>query len=102
MQRSTEPMQGLAGPVSLYSRRQAFAVVTAMVLVTLGLNLATLPMNLMVDPIRKTLGISDVQISLLLGAVGVVPFVLMSLIGGWLSDRLSRRRLLSVAIAASF
>ena len=99
MQRSTEPMQGLASPGSLYSRRQAFAVVTAMVLVTLGLNLATLPMNLMVDPIRKTLGISDVQISLLLGAVGAVPFVVMSLVGGWLTDRMSRRLLLIAAIA---
>ena len=99
MQRSTEPMQGLASPGSLYSRRQAFAVVTAMVLVTLGLNLSTLPMNLMVDPIRKTLGISDVQISLLLGAVGAVPFVVMSLVGGWPTDRMSRRLLLIAAIA---
>ena len=82
-----------------YSRGQAYAVLVAMVLAALCLDLAKLPMNVMVDPIRKALGISDVQISLLLGAVGVVPFVLMSLIGGWLSDRLSRRRLISGAIA---
>ena len=99
MQRSNEPSQGLALPGGLYSRRQALAVVAAMVLVTIGLNLATLPMNLMVDPIRKTLGISDVQVSLLLGAVRAIPFVVMSLVGGWLTDRMSRRLLLIAAIA---
>ena len=84
---------------ALYSRSQAYAVLAAMVLFTLCLDLAKLPMNVMVDPIRRTLGISDVQISLLLGAVGAAPFVVMSLVGGWLSDRLSRRLLLAVAIA---
>lgn len=81
-----------------YSRGQAYAVLVAMVLVTVCLDLAKLPMNVMVDPIRRSLGITDVQVSLLLGAVGAVPFVTMSLVGGWLSDRLSRRLLLSVAV----
>ena len=84
---------------SLYNHRQAYAVLVVMVLVTLSLDLSRLPMNVMVDPMRKTLGISDVQISLLLGAVGAVPFLVMSLVGGWLTDRLSRRLLMSVAIA---
>jgi MFS family permease len=88
-----------AGASALYSRSQAYAVLAAMVLFTLCLDLAKLPINVMVDPIRRTLGISDVQISLLLGAVGAAPFVVMSLVGGWLSDRLSRRLLLAVAIA---
>lgn len=87
-----------AKQVKLYSRWQAYAVLAMMVLVTVSLDLAKLPMNVMVDPIRKTLGISDVQISLLLGAVGAVPFVVMSLVGGWLSDRFSRRLLMSIAI----
>jgi MFS family permease len=99
MDRSAEPSQAHAFPGSLYSRRQAIAVLAAMVLVTIGLNLVVLPMNLMVDPIRKTLGISDVQISLLLGAVGAGPFVVMSLVGGWLTDRMSGRWLLIAAIA---
>jgi MFS family permease len=81
-----------------YSHTQAYAVVVAMVLVTLGLNLTVMPLNLMVDPIRKTLAISDLQISLLLGAAGAAPYVAMSLIGGWLSDRMSRRALLAAAI----
>lgn len=81
-----------------YSRRQALAVVAAMVLVTLALGLVAMPMNVMVDPIRKTLQISDLQISLLLGAAGAAPFVVMSLVGGWLSDRLSRRLLLVAAV----
>ena len=83
---------------SLYSRGQAYAVVAVAVLVTLGLSLIQLSMHLMVDPIRKSLGISDVQISLLLGAAGAAPFVVMSLVGGWLSDRVSRKLLLVVAV----
>ena len=82
----------------LYSRGQSYAVVALMVAVTLALNLVVLPMNVMVDPIRETLGISDVQISLLLGAAGAVPLVVMNLLGGWLSDRMSRRLLLVMAI----
>lgn len=81
-----------------YSRRQAHTIVAAMVLVSLCLNLVQMPLNLMVDPVRRTLGISDVQISLLLGAAGAVPFVVMSLVGGWLSDRVSRRWLLCAAV----
>jgi MFS family permease len=98
-------MDALAGAVQTspsearpYSRRQALAVVAAMVLVTLVLGLVAMPMNVMVDPIRKTLQISDLQINLLLGAAGAAPFVLMRLVGGWLSDRLSRRRLLVAAV----
>lgn len=93
--RGLEPLRPGSGH---YSRGQAYAVLVAMVLVTLCLDLAKLPMNVMVDPIRRSLGITDVQVSLLLGAVGAVPFVTMSLVGGWLSDRLSRRLLLSVAV----
>lgn len=85
---------------SLYSRGQSYAVVALMVAVTLVLNLVVLPMNVMVDPIRATLGISDVQISLLLGAAGAVPLIVMNLVGGWLSDRLSRRLLLVMAIVS--
>ena len=54
---------------NIYSRAQAYAVLAMMVLITISLDLAKLPMHVMVDPIRKTLGISDVQISLALGAV---------------------------------
>lgn len=81
-----------------YSRPQAHAIVVVMVLVTLSLNLVMMPINLMVDPVRQTLGISDVQVSLLLGAAAAVPFVVMSLVGGWLSDRVSRRLLLCLAM----
>ena len=84
---------------NIYSRAQAYAVLAMMVLITISLDLAKLPMHVMVDPIRKTLGISDVQISLALGAVSAVPFVVMSLVGGWLSDRFSRRLLMTIAIA---
>ena len=81
-----------------YSRRQAHAIVAAMALVTLSLGLVQMPISLMVDPVRQSLGISDMQISLLLGAATAVPFVLMSLVGGWLSDRVSRRLLLGLAM----
>jgi MFS family permease len=100
-------MEGEAGAVrtgpseaSPYSRRQALVVVAVMALVTLTLGLVIMPMNVMVDPIRETLRISDLQISLLLGAVAAAPFVVMSLAGGWLSDRLSRRLLLLAAVVS--
>ena len=41
---------------NIYSRAQAYAVLALMVLITVSLDLAKLPMHVMVDPIRKTLG----------------------------------------------
>lgn len=82
-----------------YSLGQALKLLVLMVLITLALDLAKLPLNVLVDPVRKSFGITDVQVSLLLGVSLAAPFVVGSLGGGWLSDRVSRRLLLLSAMA---
>lgn len=77
----------------------ALCLLVLMVLITLALDLAKLPLNVLVDPVRKSFGITDVQVSLLLGVSLAAPFVVGSLGGGWLSDRVSRRVLLLLAMA---
>ncbi|MEH2493416.1 MFS transporter [Bradyrhizobium sp. AZCC 2230] len=59
---------------------------------------AALP--LLVQPIKRDLGISDTMMSLLIGAAFIITYA----IGGWLVgvlvDRISRRRILGIGIAA--
>jgi MFS family permease len=87
-----------SAPTPLYSFRQGLGILASMMLITLGLSLAALPLNLMIDPVRRTFGASDVQISLLLGIYHSVPMLAMSLLGGWMADRHSRRLLLTAGI----
>ncbi|CAN5185223.1 MFS transporter [soil metagenome] len=47
---------------------------------------------LLVTPIKKSLGISDFQVSLLQGTAFGLFFVLCGLFSGWLLDRFSRRK----------
>ena len=81
-----------------YSLAHAIYLLVLMVLITLALDLAKLPLNVLVDPVRKSFSITDVQVSLLLGVSLAAPFVFGSLGGGWLSDRVSRRFLLLTAM----
>ena len=55
-------------------------------------------MRSMVDPIRASLGISDVQISLLEGAAFAVLYSIACLPMGYAADRLSRRSLLGIGV----
>ena len=54
--------------------------------------------NLIVDPIRAELALTDVQISLLQGAGFAVIFALAGLPCGRLADRLSRRNLIAAGV----
>ena len=81
-----------------YRPAQAISVLAALILVTVTLSLATMPLGQMADPVRASFGISDMQFSLLIGALFAVPSMVMSVGGGWLADRLSRRRLLIAAM----
>ena len=51
-------------------------------------------LSLLVDPIRADLGISDTQISLLLGTAFAVVYGVAGVPLGWLADRTSRRNLI--------
>ena len=85
-----------AGPAG-YPARQGYILLFFMILMTLSLELARLSLVVLVDPVRQSFGKGDIEVSLLLGAVASVPFVAMSLIGGFLSDRVSRKMLVTVA-----
>ena len=51
-------------------------------------------LSLVVDPIRGDLGISDTQVSLLLGTSFAVIYGIAGIPLGWLADRVSRRNLI--------
>ena len=51
-------------------------------------------LSLLVDPVRRDLGISDTQVSLLLGTAFAVVYGIAGIPFGWLADRTSRRNLI--------
>ncbi len=53
----------------------------------------------MVDPIKRDIGISDVQFGMLHGAAFAVTFSLFGLVAGVLADRFSRRGIIFVSVA---
>lgn len=55
--------------------------------------------NLMVDPIREDLGISDTQVSLLMGFSFVIFYVLMGIPIAKLADRYNRKRIIISTVA---
>jgi len=56
-------------------------------------------LSLVVDPIRHDLGLSDVQMSLLLGLTFALFYCLCNIPAGYLTDRLDRRKFVAVASA---
>jgi MFS family permease len=56
-------------------------------------------LNLMVGPIKQSLGISDYQFALLSGAAFGVFYTLMGLPLGWLADRFSRKWIITIGLA---
>ncbi|MBL8554846.1 MAG: MFS transporter [Phenylobacterium sp.] len=57
-------------------------------------------LSLLVGPIRADLGISDVQMSLLMGFAFAIFYSVLGLPLGWLADRGSRRGLMAAGVAA--
>lgn len=56
-------------------------------------------MTMLVDPIRKDLGIDDVQASMLLGLSFAIFYTTIGLAMGWLVDRYSRRTIIAASVA---
>jgi MFS family permease len=56
-------------------------------------------LSLLVDPIRSGLGISDTQISLLMGTAFAVIYGIAGIPLGYLADRISRRNLIFAGVA---
>ena len=55
--------------------------------------------GLMVDPIKRDLGLSDLQFGVLHGAAFAITFSVVGLVAGALADRFSRRRVIAVGVA---
>ena len=51
--------------------------------------------SVVVEPLKQEFGISDAQIGILTGFAYSIPYALAALPGGWLLDRLDRRRFLA-------
>ncbi len=57
-------------------------------------------MSLLIAPIKQDLGISDVQVSLLIGFAFATFYVLMGLPFGYLADRMNRRNMVAAGVLA--
>ena len=93
---SSEPAES-AAPGGWYARnagRQWRLVIVLLVMTSLGA-IDRQVITLLVNPIRETLRISDVQISLVVGAAFALSNTLFTLPAGYLADRLSRRGLIA-------
>ena len=55
--------------------------------------------GIVMKPAKAALGFTDAQLGLLAGAAFAVTYAVASPLGGWLVDRLDRRRLMAAAIA---
>ena len=56
--------------------------------------------NLMVGPIRRDLGISDTQMSFLMGPAFAFAYALVTIPMGWLADRYPRKNLIAIGVFA--
>lgn len=83
--------------VKVSAARAWFSIVIIVLLVIFSM-IDRNAINLMVDPVRKSLGINDFEISLLQGSAFAVFFLLGSLAMGWLMDRYSNRRLIYIGV----
>ncbi len=77
------------------SRMRAWAVVLILVATAILSYTDRQVLSLLVDPLRADLGISDTQVSLLLGAAFAVVYGVAGVPLGWLADRTSRRNIIA-------
>ncbi|MDX2225355.1 MAG: MFS transporter [Rhodospirillaceae bacterium] len=87
-----------AAPDDYPSEPYAWYVVAVLVLAYTVSYIDRTILTLMVAPIRATLGISDVQISLLHGLAFAIFYTLLGVPIGWLADRANRTRIIAAGI----
>ncbi len=88
----------LQPPAVKVSSTRAWLSILIIVLLVIFSMIDRNAINLMVDPVRKSLGINDFEISLLQGSAFAVFFLLGSLLMGWLMDRYSNRWLIYIGV----
>jgi MFS family permease len=92
--RMTSPHAGTTEPTDYPPRGYAWTVVAILVATAILSYTDRQVLSLLVDPIRADLGISDTQISLLLGTAFAVVYGVAGIPLGYLADRTSRRNLI--------
>jgi MFS family permease len=80
------------------SRRYAWTVVAILIATAVLSYTDRQVLSLLVDPIRSDMGISDTQISLLLGTAFAVIYGIAGIPLGFLADRISRRNLIFTGV----
>jgi MFS family permease len=81
------------------SPRYAWYVVGVLTLANVGGFVDRLILSLLVVPIRRDLGISDTQMSLLMGLAFSVFYTVLGLPIGWLADRSNRKAIMGWGVA---
>jgi MFS family permease len=89
-----DPHTGTPDPIDYPPRGYAWTVVAILVATAILSYTDRQVLSLLVDPIRADLGISDTQISLLLGTTLAVVYGVAGIPLGYLADRTSRRNLI--------
>ena len=80
-------------------RKPAFTLVAVLTLANISANVDQYILSLLVGPIKRDLGVSDVQVGLLLGAAFSVFYAVLGLPIARLADRANRRNLIAGGIA---
>jgi MFS family permease len=81
------------------STRYAWYVVGVLTLASIGGSVDRMILSLLVVPIRRDLGISDTQMSLLMGLAFSVFYTVLGLPIGWLADRGNRKAIMGWGVA---
>src|SRR5580692_12481371 len=92
------PAQRQSTNASYASRGYAWTVVAILIATAVLSYTDRQVLSLLVDPVRHDLGISDTQISLLLGTAFAVIYGIAGIPFGMLADRTSRRNLIFFAV----
>ena len=88
-----------AGPHRLLTSGQAWYVVVVLTLANVSGFVDRQILSLLVEPIKRDLGVSDTQVSLLMGLSFAVFYSLLGIPIGRLADRTSRRAIVAVGAA---
>src|SRR6202140_3504503 len=91
-------MQHSADDGDYPARPYAWAVVAILIATAVLSYTDRQVLSLLVDPVRRDLGISDTQISLLLGTAFAVVYGIAGIPLGYLADRISRRNLIFAGV----
>jgi len=92
---SVQPVQ----PAQSESLRYAWYVVAVLTVVNISSNIDRVIVNLLVEPMKRDLHLSDTQMSLLMGLSFALFYATLGLPMGRLADRINRRNMIIVGVA---